>query len=73
MHGGTALEDVTVRRPYNAVNDFVDAHVARGRADKVAFVDPDRSLTYGDLQARSVRSSARTVSRSFCMTRSIIR
>ena len=55
MRGGMALDDFTARRPYNAVSDFVDAHIARGRADKIAFVDPDRSLTYGDLQARSYR------------------
>jgi 4-hydroxybenzoate-CoA ligase len=55
MHGGIALEDFTARRPYNAVTDFVDVHIAQGRADKVAFVDPDRSLTFGELQARSVR------------------
>jgi 4-hydroxybenzoate-CoA ligase len=45
----------TERRPYNAVSDFVDAHIAAGRGNKVAFVDPERSLTYGDLQARSIR------------------
>jgi 4-hydroxybenzoate-CoA ligase len=42
------------RRPYNAVTDFVDANVARGLGNKIAFVDPDRSLTYGDLQARGI-------------------
>ena len=26
-----------------------------GLAKKIAFIDPDRSLTYGDLQSRSVR------------------
>jgi 4-hydroxybenzoate-CoA ligase len=49
------LEDVTERRPYNAVADFVDAHVAQGRGGKLAFIDPDRTLTYGELQARSQR------------------
>ncbi len=49
------LDDITERRPYNAVTDFVDANVARGLGGKPAFVDPDRSLTYGDLQARSIR------------------
>jgi 4-hydroxybenzoate-CoA ligase len=43
------------RRPYNAVTDFVDANVVRGLGDKIAFVDPERALTYGDLQARSIR------------------
>ncbi len=45
----------TERRPYNAVSDFVDANVARGLAKKIAFIDPDRTLTYGELQARSIR------------------
>ena len=49
------LDDFTARRPYNAVTDFVDSHIAQGRADKLAFIDPERSLSYGDLQARSIR------------------
>ncbi len=56
MHGGVAIsEDLVARRPYNAVTDFVDSHIAQGRADKIAFIDPERSLTYGELQTRSVR------------------
>jgi hypothetical protein len=38
------LEDVLQRRPYNAVSDFVDANVARGLGDKIAFTDSERSL-----------------------------
>ena len=49
------LEDVLQRRPYNAVSDFVDANVARGLGEKVAFIDSERSLTYGALQERSCR------------------
>ena len=49
------LDNFTERRPYNAVSDFVDANVARGLGAKIAFIDPDRSLTYGELQTRSVR------------------
>jgi 4-hydroxybenzoate-CoA ligase len=49
------LEDLLVRRPYNAVSDLIDAQVARGLAGKVAFIDPDRTLSYGELQARSCR------------------
>jgi 4-hydroxybenzoate-CoA ligase len=41
------------RRPYNAAADFVDANVARGLADKIAFTDGERSITYGELQART--------------------
>jgi 4-hydroxybenzoate-CoA ligase len=44
-----------LRRPYNAVTDFVDANVARGLGNKIAFIDPQRSLTYDGLQARSIR------------------
>jgi 4-hydroxybenzoate-CoA ligase len=49
------LEDLLVRRPYNAAVDLVDANVARGLGRKLAFVDPERSLTYGQLQARTFR------------------
>jgi 4-hydroxybenzoate-CoA ligase len=49
------LEEFLRHRPYNAVGDFVDANVARGLGDTIAFVDSERSLTYGELQARSCR------------------
>ena len=49
------VDIVTERRPYNAVSDFVDSHIAARRGGKVAFVDPERALTYGELQARSIR------------------
>ena len=48
-------DDLSEHRSHNAVTDFVDANVARGLRDKIAFVDLDRSLTYGDLQTRSIR------------------
>ena len=48
------LDEILQRRPYNAAADFVDANVARGLGAKVAFADPHRTLTYGELQARSV-------------------
>ena len=47
------LDDFLQRRPYNAVTDLVDTPVARGLAGKPAFVDPERALSYGELQARS--------------------
>ena len=52
------LEDVLQRRPYNAAAHFVDANVARGLGDKIAFTETQRSLTYAQLQARSCRLAA---------------
>jgi non-ribosomal peptide synthetase component F len=43
------------RRPYNAAADFVDANVARGFAAKLAFIDPQRTITYGELQQKTCR------------------
>jgi 4-hydroxybenzoate-CoA ligase len=48
-------EEFTRRRPYNAASEFIDANVARGLAGKAAFVDGERTLTYGELQARTSR------------------
>lgn len=48
-------EDFARRRPYNAAVDFVDRNVAEGRGGKLAFIDPTRSLTYGELQSASYR------------------
>ena len=49
------LEDFLQRRPYNAAAEFIDANVDRGLANKVAFTDDRRSLTYAELQDRSCR------------------
>ena len=51
-------DEFSQRRPYNAAVEFVDANVARGLGDKVAFIDPERSLTYGELQAQTFRFAA---------------
>jgi 4-hydroxybenzoate-CoA ligase len=48
-------DDFTTRRPYNAAAAFVDANVARGLKDKIAFTDAERTLTYGDLQHATCR------------------
>lgn len=48
-------DEFSERRPYNAVTDFIDGNVTRGLGRKIAFIDPDRSLTYDDLQVRSIR------------------
>src|SRR5215211_4832280 len=36
-------------RSYNAAVDMVDRNVAEGRSAKVAFIDPARRMTYGEL------------------------
>ncbi len=43
---------------YNAGVDLVDRHVAEGRGAKVAYIDPDRQLTYAQLQDRTSRLAA---------------
>ncbi|BAT58511.1 4-hydroxybenzoate--CoA/benzoate--CoA ligase [Variibacter gotjawalensis] len=48
-------DEFSERRPYNAVTDFVDRNVDAGRGKKVAFIDPDRSITYGGLQEATYR------------------
>src|SRR5271169_1145221 len=55
------LEDLLQRRPYNAVTDLIDAQVARGLGEKIAFADSDRSLSYGELQARSCQFASALV------------
>ena len=40
-------------RTYNAATDFVDRNIDEGRAGKAAFIDPERTLTYGQLQEAS--------------------
>jgi 4-hydroxybenzoate-CoA ligase len=39
----------------NAVDWFVDRHVREGRGDKIAFIDPWRALTYGELDTATRR------------------
>jgi 4-hydroxybenzoate-CoA ligase len=40
---------------YNACTDLLDRNVEEGRGDKLAFLDPERKLTYGALQAETRR------------------
>ena len=49
------LDELTQRRSYNAAVELIDANVTRGLSDKIAFIDPDRSVTYGDLKERTCR------------------
>jgi 4-hydroxybenzoate-CoA ligase len=52
------LEAFLQRRPYNAVTDFVDANVERGLANKIAFTDGRRSITYAELREGTFRVAA---------------
>jgi 4-hydroxybenzoate-CoA ligase len=52
------LDDFLQRRPYNAAADFIDGNVARGLGDKTVFIDPERALTYAELQSRTYRFAA---------------
>jgi len=40
---------------YNAVYDFVDRNVEQGYGDKLAFIEGENRLTYGDLQGATCR------------------
>ena len=44
-------------RLYNAASDMVDAHVAAGRDEKIAFVDGTRQITYGAFAAETNRAA----------------
>jgi benzoate-CoA ligase family protein len=44
-----------MQRRYNASLEFVDANIARGLGEKVAFSDGERSLTYLELQSRTMK------------------
>jgi 4-hydroxybenzoate-CoA ligase len=44
-------------RIYNAAADMVDRNVAEGRGAKTVFIDPNETLTYGELQARCNRTA----------------
>src|SRR5258708_22716374 len=52
------IDDLLQRRAYNAAVDLIDANVARGLGDKIAFMDGARALTYAQLQSASMRFAA---------------
>jgi 4-hydroxybenzoate-CoA ligase len=58
-------EDFTLRRPYNAAAEFVDVNVARGCGGKPAFIDPERSLTYLELQRQTCRFASGLLAMGF--------
>jgi 4-hydroxybenzoate-CoA ligase len=40
-------------RQYNVTRDLIDGNITKGFGDKPAFIDPQRSLTYGELQSET--------------------
>src|SRR3990172_1375185 len=42
-------------RDYNAAVDFIDGNVVEGKGDKVAFIDPFRSITFRELRESAAR------------------
>jgi 4-hydroxybenzoate-CoA ligase len=40
---------MAVDRDYNASVDFIDRHIAEGRGNKAAFIDPSREISYAEL------------------------
>jgi 4-hydroxybenzoate-CoA ligase len=52
-----SIDEIVQRRAYNAAADLIDGNVARGLGGKIAFTDPERTLTYAALQARSCQIS----------------
>ena len=47
---------IELPREYNAAVEFIDANLARGRAEKTAFIDAAGSYTYGELAERVNRA-----------------
>ena len=47
-----------IDRDYNAAVDFIDRHVAEGRGNKAAFVDPAREISYAELSNAVARVGA---------------
>jgi 4-hydroxybenzoate-CoA ligase/benzoate-CoA ligase len=52
---GTEME---CRQPYNAVTEFIDSHLAAGRADKTAVIDVHGEHSYGELADQVNRAAA---------------
>jgi 4-hydroxybenzoate-CoA ligase len=52
---GQEAEGMDASSVANACADLVDRNVAEGRADKLAFIEAERTLTYGQLQKQTCR------------------
>ena len=47
---------IALPREYNAALEFIDANLAKGRAEKTAFIDDTGRYTYGELAERVNRA-----------------
>ena len=52
----TSPATIDLPREYNAAVEFIDANLAKGRANKIAFIDASGSYTYGELAERVNRA-----------------
>ena len=52
----TTPATIELPRKYNAALEFIDANLAKGRAEKVAFIDAAGRYTYGELAERVNRA-----------------
>ena len=52
----TSPATIELPRGYNAAVEFIDANLARGRAEKTAFIDATGRYTYGELAERVNRA-----------------
>ena len=52
----TVPATITLPREYNAASEFIDANLAKGRAEKTAFIDDSGRYTYGELAERVNRA-----------------
>ena len=47
---------IDLPREYNAAVEFIDANLAKGRAEKTAFIDASGGFTYGEMAERVNRA-----------------
>ena len=56
VDSSTAPATIDLPREYNAAVEFIDANLAKGRAEKTAFIDASGGCTYGELAERVNRA-----------------
>ena len=56
VDSSTVPATIDLPREYNAAVEFIDANLAKGRAEKTAFIDASGGFTYGELAERVNRA-----------------